>query len=364
MGACHFHFSFTAKIGAMNQLQKILLIFSLSCLTIACGPKTANDQALATDIQAKLYANDVTRAAGVKVAVADGVVTLSGDVPNADVALQAMNVANATAGIKSVNNQMKVAEAAAPPPPPPPDSLGEPAPRPKPARVQAPAPIAQVTPPPPMPSSPPPELLPPPMPQADTRPPQHDEMTRRDAEQAPPPPPRPVTFTIPAGESISVRMVDGIDSRHNQEGETFRASLSAPITDGDRVIVPAGTPATVLLANAESAGRIKGRSELELRLTSIDYHGAAVRISSSAYDAKGSSRGKQSAVRTGLGAAAGALIGGLAGGGKGAAIGAAAGGGAGAGYQLATHGQQIKIPSETQITFRLEAPLVLTHYRQ
>jgi hypothetical protein len=116
----------------------------------------------------------------------------------------------------------------------------------------------------------------------------------------------------------------------------------------------------VLLTEARSAGRIKGQSELELRLTSITYHGGPVRVSTSTYEAKGGSRGKQTAIRTGIGAAAGALIGGLAGGGKGAGIGSLAGGGAGAGYQLLTHGKQIKIPSETEINFRLESPLVLT----
>jgi hypothetical protein len=98
---------------------------------------------------------------------------------------------------------------------------------------------------------------------------------------------------------------------------------------------------------------------LELRLVSIAYHGVDVPVSSSTYEAEGSRRGQQTAIRTGIGAAAGALIGGLAGGGRGAGIGAAAGGGAGLGVQLLTHGQQVKIPSETQIMFRLAAPLVL-----
>jgi hypothetical protein len=155
-------------------------------------------------------------------------------------------------------------------------------------------------------------------------------------------------------------MIDGIDTGHNHEGETFRASLSAPITDGDRVVVPVGASATILLAQARSAGRIKGNSQLELRLISIAYHHQQLQVATGGYDAKGGSRGKQTAIRTGIGAAAGALIGGLAGGGKGAGIGAAAGGGVGAGYQLLTHGQQIKIPSETQIDFTLESPLTLT----
>jgi len=155
-------------------------------------------------------------------------------------------------------------------------------------------------------------------------------------------------------------MIDGIDTAHNTEGQTFRASLDAPLTSGDQVVVPAGAPVTILLASAKGAGRIKGQSELELRATSLEYHGQQIPVNSSVYSAEGGARGKQTAVRTGIGAAAGAVIGAIAGGGKGAAIGSLAGGGAGAGFQLATHGQQVKVPSETQLTFRLEAPLTFT----
>jgi hypothetical protein len=319
----------------MNNVQKIFLLSALCCVFIACGPKAVSDQDLTTAIQAKLYANDATRSANIKVAVADGVVTLTGDVPTSDVALQATNAANSTAGIKSVNNQLTVDNAAA-------------------SAAAVPPPVPQA-------ATPPQNLAPPPRQEQMTR---HDgdrdrEHDRDHERDHPLPPPPPPPFTIPAGANVSVRMIDGIDTAHNQQGQTFHASLAAPITDGDRVVVPVGAPATVLLAEARGAGRIKGQSELELRLVSIGYHGADVPVSTSTYEAEGSRRGKQTAIRTGIGAAAGALIGGLAGGGKGAGIGAAAGGGAGAGFQLLTHGQQVKIPSETVINFSLSAPLVL-----
>lgn len=318
----------------MNHVQNIFLISALSCLFISCGPKPVTDQDLTTAIQAKLYSNDATRSANIKVAVADGVVTLTGDVPTSDVALQATNAANSTAGIKSVNNQLTVDNAAA-------------------SATAVPPPIPQA-------AAPPQNLAPPPRQEQMTR---HDGDRDRDHDHdrdhaTPPPPPPP--FTIPAGASVSVRMIDGIDTARNQQGQTFHASLAAPITAGDRVVVPVGAPATVLLAAARGAGRIKGQSELELRLVSIGYHGAEVPVSTSTYEAEGSRRGKQTAIRTGIGAAAGALIGGLAGGGRGAGIGAAAGGGAGAGFQLLTHGQQVKVPSETVINFSLAAPLVLS----
>lgn len=171
--------------------------------------------------------------------------------------------------------------------------------------------------------------------------------------------PQPVSVTIPAGERITVRTIDSIDSRHDTAGQVFRASLSAPIVVHGEVVVHVGAPVSVLLSYAKGAGRIQGRSELELRLSRLEYHGRAYPIDSGVVEEQGKGRGKQTAVRTGVGAAAGAIIGAIAGGGKGAAIGSAAGGGVGFGSDLFTHGQQVRIPSETMLSFRLLAPIIL-----
>jgi hypothetical protein len=64
---------------------------------------------------------------------------------------------------------------------------------------------------------------------------------------------------------------------------------------------------------------------------------------------------KRTGVFTGGGAALGGIIGAIAGGGKGAAIGALSGAGAGVATQGLTRGKGAKIPSETLLSFRLEA---------
>ena len=56
----------------------------------------------------------------------------------------------------------------------------------------------------------------------------------------------------------------------------------------------------------------------------------------------------------------GTLIGAIAGGGKGAAIGAGVGAAGGTVYQVATHGQQVRIPSETKLDFQLDQPVSVT----
>ena len=74
---------------------------------------------------------------------------------------------------------------------------------------------------------------------------------------------------------------------------------------------------------------------------------------------EGVGKNKRTAKYVGGGALAGTLIGAIAGGGKGAAIGALAGGAAGAGAQQLTKGKEIKIPAETEMTFRLDQDLQL-----
>ncbi|MBV9406145.1 MAG: BON domain-containing protein [Acidobacteriaceae bacterium] len=327
----------------MNRIRALLLTTGLlACLLASCAKQTASDQTLTTDIQAKLYADATTKPANVTVAVQDGAVTLSGDVPSSDVELEAMKIANGTPGVKTVNDQMKVNAAMAANQAPNAGTAAPQTPGSYPPISSAPATSAAATPAPP-PAPPPPATAAPPL----------------TGEPANAPPPVPALITIPAGERINVRTIDSIDSKHDATGQVFRGTLYAPIVVHGRVVVHAGTPVSVLLAQARGAGRIQGRSELEVRLAAIDYHGRRYPVDSSVYVEEGKARGKETAVHTGIGAAAGAIIGAIAGGGKGAAIGSAAGGGAGFGTTLFTHGQQVRIPSESVLTFRLEAPLTL-----
>ena len=329
----------------MSRIRVLLLTTAvLGCVGLSCGTKS-NDQALTKDIQAKLSADALTKPANIAVAVKDGAVTLSSDVPSSDVELEAMKVANATSGVQRVNDQMKVNPAMAANQLP---NAGNPQP-------QAPGSYPPISTAPP--GSPAPvqsAASPPPPPGA---PPITGEPAAGEASNAPPP--QPETITVPAGERVSVRMIDSIDSKRNAAGQVFGATLYAPLVSHGRTVIHAGAPVSVVLAQARGAGRIEGRSELEVRLSAINYHGRRYPVDSSAYVEEGKARGKQTAVRTGIGAAAGAVIGAIAGGGKGAAIGSAAGGGAGFGSDLITHGQQVRIPSESILNFRLEAPLRL-----
>src|SRR5258708_24566934 len=107
-----------------------------------------------------------------------------------------------------------------------------------------------------------------------------------------------------------------------------------------------------------------GSSEQELELTRMVIDGHDYPVVSSDYTLQGKGRGKNTAEKVGGGAALGAIIGAIAGGGKGAAIGAGVGAGAGGAVQVMTRGQQVKVPSETLLEFRLQQPLMVTATRR
>jgi hypothetical protein len=164
------------------------------------------------------------------------------------------------------------------------------------------------------------------------------------------------SVTIPAGQSLLVRMIDGVDSSKNHVGDIFHASLETDLTVGNSVVARKGTDVYGRLAEAKEAGHLTGSSELQLELTRIVIDGKEYPVVSSDYTLQGKGRGSNTAKKVGGGAVAGAIIGAIAGGGKGAAIGAGVGSAAGAGVQVLTRGQQVKVPSETVLEFRLQQP--------
>jgi len=163
-------------------------------------------------------------------------------------------------------------------------------------------------------------------------------------------------ITIPAGQSILVRMIDSVDSSKNHVGDIFHASLETDLTVNDMLVARKGTDVYGRLAEAKEAGHIAGSSELQLELTRMVIDGRDYPVVSSDYTLQGKGRGKNTAEKVGGGAALGAIIGAIAGGGKGAAIGAGVGAGAGGAVQVLTRGQQVKVPSETLLEFRLQQP--------
>jgi hypothetical protein len=165
--------------------------------------------------------------------------------------------------------------------------------------------------------------------------------------------------TVPAGTRILIRTIDAIDSSKQKTGFRFTATLETNLQAEDVIVAPRGSTVYGRLAQASSSGRMKGSSELTLELTDLVINGTAYPLLTSTYEVKGKGEGGNTAKKVIGGTGLGALIGGIAGGGKGAGIGALAGAGAGTAVAASKKGEQLNIPSESLLEFRIEQPVPL-----
>jgi hypothetical protein len=138
-----------------------------------------------------------------------------------------------------------------------------------------------------------------------------------------------------------------------------------PDTAGN-VAIPRGSNATLVVREASGQGKVQGRSELILDVGSVSVGGRSYRLDTAdlvQQGREGVGANKRTGIFTGGGAALGGIVGALAGGGKGAAIGALSGAGAGAATQAITRGKALRVPSETILSFKLDAPVNIRETR-
>ncbi|MDR3737279.1 MAG: BON domain-containing protein [Acidobacteriaceae bacterium] len=320
-------------------------VFALAISVAGCKKTAApvDDATLNNAVQTKISSDAALGGQPIQISTANGVVTLSGTVDSDAARSLAANDAMQVPGIKVLNNNLTVQQASAAPMPMP---MEAPAPAPAPSKsskktsaaAQAPAPSSPY------------KQAPAPIVQNNTPPP-------------PPPPSRPAirTITLSAGSVLPVRTTEALDSGTTQSGSAFHGVLAADVTDANgNVAFPAGSPVTGQVVDVKDAAHFKGSSYLSIQVTHVGFHGDRVPVSTEPYAVEGKGRGKNTAEKVGGGAAVGAILGGIFGGGKGAAIGAAAGGGLGAGANAVTKGQQVSIPSESIVRFRITNTVSVT----
>lgn len=178
------------------------------------------------------------------------------------------------------------------------------------------------------------------------------EAEPRQAEAAPPAPAPVPMVTIPAGTELAIRINQSLGSDISSVDQPVIGQINRPVVVGGNVVVPRGARVNGRVTLATSSGHFKGRSELALRLTSLEFNGHDYPISGD-WSAVGPSRGSRTAKVIGGGAGIGALVGALVGHGKGAAIGAAIGAGAGTADSALTHGKPVRLNAEAVISVRL-----------
>ena len=169
---------------------------------------------------------------------------------------------------------------------------------------------------------------------------------------------QPRREVLQSGTEIKVRTDEAINATVSDVGHDYPAVVSQDVLDAiGNVAVPRGSRAMLTLVRGEN------QDEVALDLRSITANGRTYAVDANPESAGTTSTGLGKNKRTGEyvggGALAGTVIGAIAGGAKGAAIGAVAGGAAGAGAQVLTKGHDVKVPAESQLTFRVNQDMRL-----
>jgi len=176
----------------------------------------------------------------------------------------------------------------------------------------------------------------------------------------PPPPVIPVNATIPAGTTLAIRMDQRINVKTSRAGDTFTGEIVDPVVGSDnRMLVPKGAQVGGVVDMSHRRGHFKGRSTLELRLTSLTLNGTQYPLATPDIVRSKKGKGRRSAGMIGGGAGLGMLVGGVATGGVGLLVGGLVGGGAGTAAAGLTGNRDIDIPAESIVHFKLADDLVV-----
>ncbi len=180
---------------------------------------------------------------------------------------------------------------------------------------------------------------------------------------------------LPEGTTISLQLNDNLSTKQNKEGDTFTATVVAPVYLKDRIVIPKGCIVGGSILHVMGPGRFKGKAQMSLMFNSIRLPDSskplpiAASLSHNCTDGKddtnpegtidpGSSKGKDAA-KVGAPTATGAVIGAVVNGGKGAAIGAAVGAAVGLASIFAGHGSDVEVKRGCAMDIVLDRPLAI-----
>jgi hypothetical protein len=208
---------------------------------------------------------------------------------------------------------------------------------------------------------------------AQTGPPAPESSTPRDDSEA------PIRVTVPAGTKVPLALKHAISTKSVRPGDPVYLQTTFPVTQSNRIVIPAGTYVQGVVDSVKRPGRVSGRAELLMHFTTLIFpngytvilpgavEGVPGADNSKVKDKEGtiqadSQKGKDAttiAQTTGTGAA----VGGLAAGGKGAGIGAGAGGAVGLATILLSRGQDVRMEAGATVEMELQRPLTLEEAR-
>jgi hypothetical protein len=164
--------------------------------------------------------------------------------------------------------------------------------------------------------------------------------------------------TVPAGTQLPIILDTAVASNTSRVEQSVRAHLLRDVRLDNEVVIPAGSELSGNVTAVRRPGKVKGRSYIAVRFTTLVPRGSGERYSvdTGRVARTGRATKRKDAMKIGVPAAGGAVIGALVGGKKGAAIGAGAGGGAGTAVVLSTRGPEVGIARGTPLALRLASP--------
>lgn len=165
---------------------------------------------------------------------------------------------------------------------------------------------------------------------------------------------------IARGTELVIRTLDEINVASADQTRDYDAQVDREVIGSDgRALIPARSPVKLSVFSS-------GNNNLELGVRSITVNGQQYTVNTQTEkrtQREGLGKNRRTATMVGGGALLGTLIGAIAGGAKGAAVGAAVGAAGGAATQVMTRGKEVRVPAESQLTFKLDEPIYLQGYQ-
>lgn len=163
-------------------------------------------------------------------------------------------------------------------------------------------------------------------------------------------------MTVPSGTLVTVRFLDTLSSHASQPGDRFTTEVAGDVTLDGTIVVPAGSRIHGHVTEAAPA-KIGGRSRLSLDFDELELPSGEA----TALDAEFSQRGKSEKLKDAAiiagGTLGGVILGEAVDEGEGGVIGGIVGGVAGALGAKETKGKPVVLPSGTELTLQLTAPV-------
>ena len=199
------------------------------------------------------------------------------------------------------------------------------------------------------------------------------------SESAPAPPAsapasKPATIEVPGGTHIPLVLHNAISTRSARPGDPVYFETLFPVMVDGHVVIPAGSYMSGEVTDAKRAGRVRGRAELGIKLTTIILPNSYM-VNLNAMPSSAGSGGGETVNNEGKvvgdsdkasdagtvirSTAAGAGIGGVAGGARGAGIGAGIGAAAGLGAVLLSRGPDAELPRGSTVEAVIDRSIFL-----